>query len=39
MSVILRRRASAKIVNPTGRTTHHRDNVTRPSGGSAKEDI
>ena len=39
MSVIIRRRAIANIVNATGRTTHHRDNVTRRSGGSTKEDI
>jgi hypothetical protein len=39
MSVINRRRAIAKIVNTTLRTTHHRDKVTRLSGGSTKEEI
>jgi hypothetical protein len=39
MSVINRRRAIAKIVNITLRTTHHRDNVTRLNGASTKEEI
>jgi hypothetical protein len=39
MSVINHRRAIAKIVTTTLRITHHRDDVTRLSSGSTKEEI